>query len=400
MKTDTSKSSFKGRLCCAVHSKPTCYECLHSITYTADGVLPGTHADERAPCSERAHSVEPLFKQFELIPEMFKHKEKARWNDGVIDCTFCNRCKLSFITGDPSIKASCPSHVLQNDQRYVAVTVMPLRYSRRIDLERIECAAALTLGPTGYQVNARFNSFSRPDEGDADGNLDNVEIAAIVKALEAVEERMIPHRKRVTERAVYTNSAYFAGEAWRFQLVIITPTDPEVLSFLLGAHKLQYSFKRKAFVERNSMGFVTKKFPVTEERRYQVASFIRAVKRLATVFGIQVHLAYTTNIKRAVARENFKNPMDTIPEAKNLLERGRKKKPPVPPPRTSSMKYKAPRQLNSVKEGEEEFLAGDSFKYLSVDDRFDPKEEEEGADVADPDGIYNATPRLTRIQPM
>ncbi|KAI6085340.1 hypothetical protein F4821DRAFT_150749 [Hypoxylon rubiginosum] len=356
------------------------------------------------PCPETAHSVAPLFKQFELIPEMFGPGEETRaWKEQVIKCFFCKDCKLSYIMGsDSSIKATCPSHVLQNRQRYVAITVTPLRFYHRIDIERVECSAALTLGPSGHRVNAQFNCFSRPDPGDADGNLDNMEIAAIIKALEAVEERMIPHRQRVTEKAVYTNSSYFAGQAWRFQLVLMTPTDPNILSFLIEAHKLQYSFKRKAFVERNSRGSVTKKYPVTEERRYQVASFIRSVKRLASVFGIQVHLAHTTNFKHAVARENFKNPMDVIPKGRNLLAQGKKNKPPVPPARTSSLRHKAPGfqdKSKGDKEEEEEFLAGDSLKYLSVDARFDTKEQER-ADVADPDGIYSASPRLTRIQPL
>lgn len=146
----------------------------------------------------------------------------------------------------------------------------------------------------------------------------NIGYTCITKILHYVNDVIIHRRRELVEDFLYTNSQYFAGQAWRFQLVLWTPLSKPVLSFLLRAHTLKYNEKRKAFVKKNAVGFTSKIYPVTEERRYQVVSFIRAVKQLAEV-GIRVHFVAKADFRCSDARAAFKHQPPDLQHALNMV---------------------------------------------------------------------------------
>ncbi|KAI2472991.1 hypothetical protein F4781DRAFT_427750 [Annulohypoxylon bovei var. microspora] len=314
-----SSKTFQGQLHCEKHHLLTCLVCLHSINSVKGGFIPLPEPASRIPCPEQAHSVEPVFEIFRpaarlrgfhdgLSPEdRKKHAaDRSTPQDGSnIRSQYlkCWECELTYLFSAGNEKpAPHPSHVGSDGQRYIMVTARPFKFSR--SLNRIECSAAFYFASPS-RTDAAYDCASKPDSGSVYWNLDNAEIAALVQLLHHVEDELIPHRKKLVEGYVFTNSEYFAGQAWRFQLVVFTSLDREILNFLLRAHQLQYSQKRKAFVERNALGLVTMQYPITEERRYQAVSFIRMVKRLASQ-GIRVHWSHIKQDKTYIdARERF-----------------------------------------------------------------------------------------------
>ncbi|XDG09419.1 hypothetical protein ABKA04_009034 [Annulohypoxylon sp. FPYF3050] len=214
----------------------------------------------------------------------------------------CGYCGLDYInTGGQS--KSHPSHAGANGQRYFLATIRPYEYARSGD--KFTCTADFLFSHFDSKINIAFECLSKADSSPTEWNLDNAEIAAMVKFMRYVEDVVIPHRKNIVYKTLYTNSDYFAGQAWRFNLLVHTTINREVYDFLLVAHRLEYSAKRKAFVKRNAFNIVTKTYPVTEERRFHTVGFIKMNQRLA-LLGIRVYwqLPRTKQITTA-AKERF-----------------------------------------------------------------------------------------------
>lgn len=280
---------------CRDHGLLTCLICLHSINSKAGGLAP---IEAPIPCPESAHSVAPLFEgnhlsirnisrlgfQDGLSPEdRIKYRHTAHLQVGGKDFHrtffYCPHCQLSYLAGGgPGMYASHPSHIGPDGQRYLKIVVFPWQFLRKS--ERIACTSTFVYGHNS-DMNISYECAPNTDYGTAGWNLDNALIATLIMLLRDVEHRIIPLRKRLVEPVVYTNSEYFAGQAWRFRLIVIAPLRPELLNFLLMANSMKYSHKHRAYVERNGLGITIARWPVTEERRYQTVTFIRMVKSLA-----------------------------------------------------------------------------------------------------------------------
>ncbi|KAI0109870.1 hypothetical protein F4814DRAFT_461089 [Daldinia grandis] len=295
-------STFKeidvSRLYCPQHKLLTCKVCLHSVNVANYGKIPKDTAE--FPCPESAHSVEPRFglPRRDVIdlgyldglrPEernKIAHFEIPTFiNDGrpYYDCEACG---LTWAAGGgPGSFGAHPSHVCSDGERYLVAVVRPTKFVRA--LEKIECHAYFNFGHNS-PMNVGYKCVAKSDLGTADWNLDNAELAALTRMLHHVAEKVFPYRKKLVNEHIYTNSAYFAGQAQRFQLLVATSLSKNLLHFLGNVHDLKYSSKRQAYVEKNRLGMVVKKYRVTEERRYQISSFIRMIKHLAAA-GIQVH---------------------------------------------------------------------------------------------------------------
>ncbi|KAI0161175.1 hypothetical protein GGR52DRAFT_163580 [Hypoxylon sp. FL1284] len=323
---------FTGRLYCRHHNRLACSVCLHSIN-SIDGFVPNPESS-RFTCPESAHSVEPLYELFEpyvaargfhhgLSPQQREthkadnHEPQIAFNDLGGNFLRCDLCALTyFMEGGPGYADTHPSHVSADGKRYLIATVEPFKFERK--LHKLGCTANFWFGGRNPKLSSSYECFVRPDSGTADWNLDNAGISAIVQLLRVVESRVIPHRKMLVKDVVYTNSEYFAGQAWRFQLVVCTMMNPATLDLLLRAHKLKYSQKRKAFVEKNALGLVSKKYPVTEERRRQIVYFIHMIKRLAS-YGIQVfwHSVDPSDVYEH-ARKTFMDDPSQLPRPQNV----------------------------------------------------------------------------------
>ncbi|OTA63560.1 hypothetical protein K449DRAFT_421666 [Hypoxylon sp. EC38] len=298
------------RVWCRRHGRTTCEDCLHSIIRDEDGSIPDPINDARIPYPESGHSVEP---RFELVTNA---SNKSLGFDGrrVIEEVYqysCGNCQLVYWDdGGTSNRGAHPSHICSNGQRYIQAWVRPMKFSR--ESGKIECSAYFIFDHIS-KMNATYKCMSKSDYGTADWNLENSEIAALTQLLTYVEDKLIPYRKQLTNDYLFTNSEYFASQAWRFQLIVLTSLNPAALDLLLRAHKLKYSARRKAFVEKNALGIVTSKIPVTEERWYQMASFVRKVKNLAAL-GIPVYWHPMEPDKRyEAARAGFMNEPPTLP---------------------------------------------------------------------------------------
>ncbi|KAI1211000.1 uncharacterized protein F4807DRAFT_421185 [Annulohypoxylon truncatum] len=327
-----SSNAFQGQLYCEKHSLLTCVVCLHSINSVKDGFIPLPEPGSRIPCSEQAHSVEPVFGSFKataeirgfhdgLSPEdrkkyMTDLSEPQDGSDFGSHFHRCHRCGLDYLLMGG--KKSHPSHVTPNGDRYILVAVEPFEFSR--SLNRISCSANFLFSDSHARsnINAAFKCSPKVDSGSVQWNLDNAELEALVQLLHYVEDDLIPYRKRIVEKYVYTNSEYFAGQAWRFQLLVYTPLNRELLEFLSQAHRLKYNVKRKAFVERNSLGLVTKQYPATEERRHQTVCFLSMIRRLASL-GIRVYWQHTPPKPRYIAaKERFMHDPHNISDFREI----------------------------------------------------------------------------------
>ncbi|KAI1450373.1 hypothetical protein F5Y02DRAFT_113540 [Annulohypoxylon stygium] len=202
------------------------------------------------------------------------------------DRSSCSHCGLDYLNTGGKPKPH-PSHAGANGQRCFIATIRPFKYAHSGDTYK--CLADFIFsGPSSSVHNTIFECPSIADSSPAAWNLDNTDIATMVQFMHYVEDVLIPHRKSIVEEYLYTNSEYFAGQAWRFDLGVQTGINREVYDFLLEAHRLDYSSRHKAFVKRNASNVVTKIYPVTEERRYQTVSFLEMVQRLASL-GIRVY---------------------------------------------------------------------------------------------------------------
>ncbi|KAI1377637.1 hypothetical protein F4677DRAFT_458969 [Hypoxylon crocopeplum] len=366
--------TFKGQLLCEGHDRFTCFECLHSINVTVDksGAL---HIEKWIDCLKTTFSVEPRFEKFDVSLSLLglqdglspadrkkheanlpihqdNHRRDIRF--------FCRECGFSYLAGGgPGPSGAHPSHSL-NGQRYIGVSITPVKFSRQF--EKIECLAAFTFGPES-KLNAAFACSSKSDEGDVKSNLANSEIAVLTQLLQYIEDFIVPYREDLVKGWINTNSGYFHGQAKRFQLVVLTTMDANVLDLLRQAHELKYSQKRKAFIKKNVLGLVTKRYPVTEERRYQVASFIRVLKHLA-VLGISVFWQRRETSATQAAKKAFMN------EPYKFRETHHKEAPPQD-------------DESEVLDTDDE-LEGDSFDNMSDHDGFEAvKYESPRVDPAD-----------------
>ncbi|XXG98407.1 hypothetical protein Hte_004730 [Hypoxylon texense] len=295
--------AFAGRMYCIDHNRLTCSVCLHSIN-SVEGFIPTPDSDPRFPCPESAHSVEPVFEYFKptisscgyhsgLSPQqrqMYKADDREpqlAFNKVAGKFIDCKQCGLTYyMQGGLGYADIHPSHVSADGKRYVVTTVEPSKFERQLD--RLLCDVHFWFGHDNPKLNSNYECAVRPDYGTVDWNIDNAQISAIVQLFQLIECRVIPYRRKLIEDNIYTNSEYFAGQSWRFQLVVCTMLSQDTLDLLLRVHKLKYSKSRKAFVERNALGIISKKYPMTEERRHQIVYFLRMVKYLANEYGIQV----------------------------------------------------------------------------------------------------------------
>ncbi|KAI1470610.1 uncharacterized protein F4812DRAFT_271985 [Daldinia caldariorum] len=288
----------ESRLYCPQHRLLTCKVCLHSVNIGNHGTLPMDTSG--FPCAESAHSVDPRFELAQKVvadlgyvdglhpDERYKqvNPEVPKFiNDGHLYYD-CEACGLTYAAGGgPGSFGAHPSHICSDGERYVIAVLRPKKFLRAT--EKIECQAHFNFGHES-KMNISYQCVAKSDDGTIDWNLDNVEIAALTRLLHHVADVVVPYRRKFVDNYIYANSAYFAGQARRFQLLVVTPLKEPLLHFLGKVIGMKYSTKRKAYIERGKLGFVTKKYPATEERRYQISSFIRMIKHLAAE-GIQVH---------------------------------------------------------------------------------------------------------------
>ncbi|KAI1763621.1 hypothetical protein GGR53DRAFT_467146 [Hypoxylon sp. FL1150] len=292
---------FTGQLYCRDHGRLTCLVCLHSVN-SISGLIPPPNLRYFA-CGESAHSVQPIFELFDTTPQFrgfqgglsaqkrreckTDHKLPQIAIEDLAHCFDCKLCGLAYATqGGPGYADIHPSHVSEDGKRYILIDVLPFKFRRKLD--KLVCSVQFLSSAENSKLAKDYEVFSRPDDGTVDWNLDNLQISALVQLRHMVEHVIIPQRKKVVKGFIYTNSRYFEGQSWRFQLVVYTSISQDCLDLLLRVHKLKYSQSRQAFVERNALGLVTKKYPVTEERRRQIVYFLQMVKKLAVEYGIQI----------------------------------------------------------------------------------------------------------------
>ncbi|KAI5921612.1 hypothetical protein F4810DRAFT_677833 [Camillea tinctor] len=314
------------------HGFPTCHVCLHSINTNHNGdILTFT------PESESHHKVEPLFDgtmkpvsnligyREGLGPTVEKAdiKDRSANSNEVFDMNldtkgetvaglpyyYCSDCGFAYLAGGgPGRYQSHPSHVNYDNRRYIIAGAFPEKYNR--SLNKISCRAAYLFGGDN-SYNAVYEIKVGSDNGSADWNLDNADISVLTGLLAHVEKYIVSKRKELVRNALNTNSGYFAGQAWRFQLVVITSLRPKLLKLLLKAHKLKYSKKRSAFIERK-LGIITKKYPASDERRAQITWFVDSVKHLAEL-GIQIYWrSVVPSAQTTDARKAFTNQPSTM----------------------------------------------------------------------------------------
>ncbi|KAI1482037.1 hypothetical protein F4774DRAFT_352645 [Daldinia eschscholtzii] len=351
----TLKSISESKLYCPQHRLLTCKTCLHSVNLGNHGTIPKDISG--FPCPESAHSVEARFELARkgiadlgyvdgLHPdERYKlaNPDVPKFiNDGRLYYD-CEACGLTYAAGGgPGSFGAHPSHICSDGERYVIAVLRPKLFRRAT--EKIECHAHFNFGHES-KMNVSYICVAKSDDGTIDWNLDNVEIAALTRLLHHVVDVVIPYRARLVNDHIYTNSAYFAGQARRFQLVVVTPLSEPLLHFLGKVIGLKYSAKRKAYVEKGKLGIKTKRYPATEERRYQISSFIRMIKHLAAE-GIQVHWWPGQAGTIRSARKAFLN----------------KPYVPVMPPPVNTFTPEIVEQGDEVPE--DELVAGDSLEGL------------------------------------
>ncbi|KAI0594978.1 hypothetical protein F4775DRAFT_605556 [Biscogniauxia sp. FL1348] len=331
---------------CTRHGFPTCHICLHSINTNHYGDILTF-----SPGSESHHKVDPLFDGvmkpiYNLIgsrdglgPAVEKADIKDRSAHELFDMNldikgttvaglpyyYCSKCELAYLAGGgPGRYQAHPSHINYDNRRYIIAGAFPEKYNR--SLNKISCKAAYLFGGDNSSYNAVYEIKVGSDNGSVEWNLDNADISALTGFLAYVEKYIIPKRKALVREVVHTNSSYFAGQAWRFQLVVITSLNPKLLKLLLKAHKLKYSKKRGAFIERK-LGIVTKKYPASEERRAQISWFVDSVKHLADL-GIQIYWrSVIPSAETTEARKAFRNQPPTVKmqsRDQGLLEKERR----------------------------------------------------------------------------
>ncbi|KAI1386515.1 uncharacterized protein F4822DRAFT_319195 [Hypoxylon trugodes] len=299
-----SMAHFQGRLYCMPHHRLTCWECLHSINAGISGHIPNPETQSGIRCKQSAFIVEPKFEMFHNTSAILgfhcglSPEDQVKLADHMLPQFHtefnnqpCEDCRLCYFSPGGQLTTH-PSHICTNMERYVQVAIRPYKFSRTSN--QIECSATFFFGEfyPASPMTASYVSKSKPDECSMDWNLDNAEIASVVECLRHVEKKLVPYRKSLVKDYLYTNSEYFAGKSWRFQLVVYTQLNEHVLKTLLEAHKLKFSKSRKAYIDRNTIGLAKKVFPASEERRYRISSFIYRINKLA-LLGIQVFFVHT-----------------------------------------------------------------------------------------------------------
>ncbi|KAI6085341.1 hypothetical protein F4821DRAFT_279303 [Hypoxylon rubiginosum] len=367
---------FMGRLYCPDHGRLTCSVCLHSIN-SVNGFIPTPDSSSVFTCAESAHSVEPTFERFKPTYAFFgfhdglspDERKKYKTDNKNPQIAFkevetpihdCRECGLMYWKqGGPGYADIHPSHVAGDGNRYIVAFVEPFKFERRLD--KVVCTANFWSSVENTKLARVYEVFSRPDDGTADWNLDNVQISALVQLLHMVEQVIIPHRKKLIEDFVYANSEYFIGKSRRFQLIVVTTMSEDCLDLLLRAHKLKYSKSRKAFIERNALGLVSKKYTVTDERRRQIVYFLRMVKKLA-VDGIEVLWSSGKPDERFYeARRVFLNQPSTLTKPQNVF-----------PQETKCGVELEPNETQDV--ADEDLLEDDSLDALPPREGFDAVE--------------------------
>ncbi|OTA89911.1 hypothetical protein M434DRAFT_34026 [Hypoxylon sp. CO27-5] len=338
-----------GRLQCKLHGLRVCDVCLHCITEAPDGSIPDPIDAPRIPYPESKHSLKPRFELLGDVPVELLFNKPLNPNE--FHEFACEECGLRYWAGDGKGQHEVhPSHICANGQRYIQVWVYPIKFSRKF--EKVECSASFIFGHKS-KMNATYKCMSKSDSGNADWNLENSEIAALTQLLTYVEEKLIPYRKLLANDYLHTNSEYFAARAWRFNLLVVTSLNPAVLDLLLRVHKLKYSSRRKAFVERNALGLVTSKIPTTEERWYQMVSFVQKVKNLAAL-GIRIYWDTMRHDDHyEAARASFLDDPSQLPAPQNEVLK------------------------DDTKDGEDDLIVSDSFDHLPSHEGFEAVESDD-----------------------
>ncbi|KAL7627694.1 hypothetical protein AAE478_001888 [Parahypoxylon ruwenzoriense] len=251
-----------------------------------------------------AHSVKPVF-------ERFRPEEATFFGNMILRSSYCEKCDLTFMS-NPGEYGSHPSHACSDGQRYLVVRIEPYRFFQHGGL--VNCWATYYFGKTKYKTELNYTGPADLDSGSEHWNLDNAEIATLCLLVKAMEENIIPLRRKILSDAMQTNNAEFLAAALKCQLIVYTSINRDLLDFLLLAPELRYSKSREAFV-KTSMGFVTKKYPVTQERRLQIAAFIKSVKYLAYEHGIQIRwVSVEPSTKTKAARAAFAEGPQPVPK--------------------------------------------------------------------------------------
>ncbi|KAI5868406.1 hypothetical protein GGS23DRAFT_545314 [Durotheca rogersii] len=279
-------------LVCERHGLWSCLVCLHHIDL--GGQETPYHPDYVSwiPCSESDRGVEPLFEKFVPDDELDAHSGGRKTNRGVagsksrrpMTAGYCSKCGFSWMASDELLTTTHPSHICADGHRYMTIIVDVASYKRK--LGDISCEAVFLFGPEPCELRFRYEVVTPSDDGTADWNLDNSQIASLWELMLLVKKCVMPDRAQQVREVVFTNSAHFAHRAAAFRLLVAAHIDPALLKFLLKAHKLKYSRARRAFVQTR-MGFVTRKYPTTPIRRFHVARFVICVMELAAA-GVQV----------------------------------------------------------------------------------------------------------------
>ncbi|KAI0387766.1 hypothetical protein F5Y04DRAFT_286772 [Hypomontagnella monticulosa] len=235
---------------------------------------------------------------------------KWEWQEIVDSSHYCEQCGLRYLNPPSGFQTvqNHPSHTMPDGQRCLVAALRPYKFSR--NLNHIECDAVFAFSPVHpHNWSVSYKCKSRPDDMNADSNLDNATIAAMTQMLCYVRDEIIPYRQRLVRD--------IPVQAWNDQFIIWTPLGEPILKLLLRAEKLQFSKSRQALVRRNVVGVVTEKHPVTSERRYHIASFVRLMRHLGRM-GAQVHWRSRSDERCGKARRAFMNQPIDLTRAQNL----------------------------------------------------------------------------------
>ncbi|KAI1657948.1 hypothetical protein F4813DRAFT_389211 [Daldinia decipiens] len=315
----------ESRLYCEKHMLMTCKICLHSVNVASDGTIPKNATDLFRP--DGIYAVEPQFQlahtldidRLGYIDGLHPDKERKLPHIDLLKAINngspyydCNSCGLTYLAGGgPGSFAAHPSHVCSDGERYLIA---------RLSASKFTCDSKKTVWHGSFHfgdkspLNAHYQCIGKIDSRSAEWNLDNSELGTLTQLLTSVEKEVFPHRRKLVDEHVYTNSAYFAGRARRFQLIVITTLSKTLLSFLGRVQTLKYSPKKQAYYENNRFGIVKRMYPTTEERRRLTAKLFAGLKRLAKL-GIQVH--WSPGTKSMYKKRVFLNEPHVVPPVLN-----------------------------------------------------------------------------------
>ncbi|KAI1650632.1 uncharacterized protein F4817DRAFT_368043 [Daldinia loculata] len=315
----------ESRLYCEKHMLMTCKVCLHSVNVANDGTIP-----KNASGLPRLHGVYVVRPRFQLahthdidrlgyVDGLYPDKERKLPRIDLLKAINnghpyydCNACGLTFLAGGgPGSFAAHPSHVCSDGQRYLIARLSVSKFT--CDSGKTVCHGSFFFGHKSPS-NVHYQCIGKIDTRSAEWNLDNSELGTLIELLLHVEKDIFPHRRDLVDEHVYTNSAYFAGQARRFQLIVITTLSETLLNFLDKVQTLKYSQKRQAYYEKNRFGVVKRMYPATEERRRLISKFIAGLKSLAKL-GIPVH--WCPGSKSMYEKRVFLNESYVLPPALN-----------------------------------------------------------------------------------